>query len=525
MNALQQLKERNSRRLAEDVAQRRLVFRGMPQYVSLHTIDECNLRCIMCPRSFRPGRGKLGRATLARVCGELFPTLRRAIVAGHHGEPTMGDFDLIEAAALEYGVNLDVTTNGTLIDGEWYRRTRKALGVLSISLDSHIPEVYERIRVGSRWDRILRKLRSIAAVRASEPDDVIWTVSAVVMRSNINHLPEFVAFAAGLGVDAVTFQPLRQFERSIPEEDVLGGGQHDYHRGVASACPSPLATESRAKAYLLRQLDVAREAGRQHGVNIYTGDFQLPSLEVRPLSERVHGMSEATEFCRPLTQSLAIYHTGDGYPCCHPTDHIAGNVDRDSIRTIWNSRAMQNLRRAHFEAIGTLFCTGCIHAPYLGERSMSRVVDGVKTSRLAYQHCKSIATRGVRRAFKRAFKRAGTCAQRGRPCVGIGRPCVRSEVELTGLVPMSAAPTVQACEFARPQTRGATLPTSPQATSSFDIGTTLQPSKRRSPGKRRRILPFMMPAVFIPSTIFTSADTASRTVSAAESQPRTITAS
>ena len=88
--------------------------------------------------------------------------------------------------------------------------------------------------------------------------------------------------------------------------------------------------------------------------------------------------------------------------CCHPTDHIAGNVDRDSIRTIWNSRAMQNLRRAHFEAIGTLFCTGCIHAPYLSERSMSRVVDGVKTA----------------------------------------RPCVRIEVEFTGLVPTSAVPTV-----------------------------------------------------------------------------------
>ena len=60
----------------------------------------------------------------------------------------------------------------------------------------------------------------------------------------------------------------------------------------------------------------------------------------------------------------------------------------------------------------------------------------------------------------------------------------------------------------------------------YDMGTILQFSKETLPGKWNLSCAFMMPAVSMPSITLQSLDlTTSRTVSVADSQPKTITAS
>jgi radical SAM protein with 4Fe4S-binding SPASM domain len=376
-------KERNSERLADDIAAGRLVFRSLPEVVSLHTTEICNLRCIMCKRSTSPGRRSLEREALDGVLEALFPTARLAIVSGFLGEPMMAGFDPIVAAARRFGVKLELVTNGTLLTGSRYREIRDTLAAVNVSMDSHVPHVYERIRRGGRHDALLANLHGIQEERRSSRDGVVFSLSAVVMRSNMPHLPGFVRFAAGLGADAVHLQPLRQFDKRTPEEDPFPVGPPAWRRGAESGCPSPLA-DSRAltQAILDCERDV-RSAAMESGINLYFSDFCAPPIEHRRLVRRAAIPEDNSRLCWNVGRGLAVFPTGDVYPCCHPTDHVLGNVYMQDVRSIWNDRAARRLRRAHFSGRGTAFCRGCLRAPYLRSPQLTRTSAVIRGARLA----------------------------------------------------------------------------------------------------------------------------------------------
>lgn len=355
----------NLRQLADDLAAQRRVFRSLPDVVGLHTTDVCNLRCVMCPRAERPGRTRVPADVLARVCDELFPTARRAVFSPAHGEPLVSDFDLVMDAARRHSVRVDLVTNGTLLTPERYRHVRPALNVLNVSLDSHVPKTYEQIRVGAVFADVDARLRELTALRRSEPDDVVWSASAVVMRSNLEQLPGFVAYAARRGFDAVVLQPLRQSARRIPEEDPFQAGRRATERGRQAAAAPVEPGRLPAAAAVERTFVAAEAAARRHGVNLYFTDFQRPAIEVRAVRPVVELGESSPTACWSLFHNFSIQPTGDVYPCCHPTDHRLGNVIDQPAVAIWNGPAMRRLRAAHFSRRGTAFCNGCLYAPYL----------------------------------------------------------------------------------------------------------------------------------------------------------------
>ena len=120
--------------------------------------------------------------------------------------------------------------------------------------------------------------------------------------------------------------------------------------------------------------------------------------------------------------------------------------------------------------------------------------------------------------------------RRGRT-TGAGRasyPPSRPGPERSDLGPRAPGTrTYRDSRWRRQRKRFTRLPPSSQnqAAPYRDMGTTLLSSKTRLPGNRKLILAFMMPVVFMPSTTFTWGGTTLRTVSVAELQPRTITAS
>jgi len=387
-------KTENLRRLEEDQRERRCRFRALPDVVSFHTTEVCNLRCIMCVRHDVTGTRKLDRATLSSVCERLFPTARRSQVAADAGEPLLSDFDVILDAALRHGVVLDVITNGLPLTLARYREMRGALNHVNVSVDSHVPETYEFIREGARFAQLRANLEAIAAERRRVPDGVVWTMSAVVMRSNLLQLADFTRFARDMHMDGVVFQPLRQFSKRTPEEDPLSeaGAPDGTPRpsGRASprtaGCPAPQERPSSRWPIVLAALDDARRTAQEIGINAYFSDFSLPSAEPVALHRKVGDDVDEAQLCWSVGGNFSLFWTGDVYACGYPTDHRFGNVLRQSIDEIWNGAAAQELRRAHFSRRGTLFCNGCLHAPYLPRRAAGGLPDLTRAARLAWRH-------------------------------------------------------------------------------------------------------------------------------------------
>lgn len=370
-------KEENSRLLREDLAERRTAFRGLPEVIALHTTEKCNLRCTMCPRSLGQGKLQLPRARLAAVLDELFPTAKKVALSAAAGEPLLADFDLVLERALAHGVRVDVVTNGSELTPDLYRTAAPAFDHVNVSVDCHVPEVYERVRVGGRFAKLDANLRGIAEQRARAPDGVLFSVSAVVMRSTMPHFDGLVRYAKSLGVDGLILQRLSQFAKSTPEED-------------------PYAAVG--EAGVQEALATARAAAQEVGLNLFVSDFGQPNLILGPLRDKVPSPLLEKPLCWYVIQHFGVQPTGEVYPCCYPTDHRLGNLNDESPREIWNGKEAQRLRAAHYSRKGTLFCAGCIHAPHLPARRPAWLVEWLRRQRMRFSH--------VRNRWKREHSQA-----------------------------------------------------------------------------------------------------------------------
>jgi len=362
------VKEANSRLLREDVDQQRPVLRGLPEIIALHTTERCNLRCTMCMRSLGQGKLQLPRSRLAAICDELFPTARKVALSAAKGEPMLADYDLVMAKARTHAVRVDLVTNGTELTGAAYRDGRDVFDHVNVSVDCAVPEIYERIRVGARFARLLSNLNAIAEERRRLPDDVLLSLSAVVMRSNLPHLPQLVEFARSVAADAVILQPL----------DHSGKPNHDQDPAIDPG-----------HATVQAMFDTLRGAAQANGVNLFFSGFGLPPLLCRPLRDKLPTTLSAGNACWYVVQHMGIQPTGDVFACCYPTDHLVGNVMLESPRAVWNSRAFQRLRVAHYSRRGTLFCSGCVNAPRLPARRPKRLFALLQKLRFRWSYARN----------------------------------------------------------------------------------------------------------------------------------------
>jgi len=368
------LKEENSRTLREDIDRRASVLRALPEIVNLNHSTLCNLKCAICPRSREKKAVRLTRAALTRVTTALFPTARKAVLT-MAGEPLLADFAFLLEEARHHGVRVDVMTNGVLLTPDRYRSCRGVLDHLNVSLDSHVPEVYERLRRGARFDPVHANLLAIRDLRRAEPDDVLFSVSAVVLGSNLERLGDFIRFAARLEVDGVLVQRL----------------QRDILRLTEEAPSTRYPDET-----IIVELEAARETARREGVNLFFHGFTLPDVMVKPLRSRVPEPVVAPGICPYLVQNFDVLYTGEVYACCVPTDHRLGRVPDEDPRDIWNGRRFVRLREAHRSGRGTVFCSGCSQAPHLPARRPVWWNESLKRGRRAFRHVASRLRRASR---------------------------------------------------------------------------------------------------------------------------------
>ncbi|MFH2001714.1 MAG: radical SAM protein [Planctomycetota bacterium] len=369
--AFNELKQENSRLLREELSRDAFAFQALPEIVTLNHTNACNLTCEICPRSRGGPAETITESALKRVTRSLFPTALKAVLT-MAGEPLLSDFDFLLSEALHFGVRLDLFTNGLLLTPERYRSVRDPLDHLNLSLDSHIPEVYEKLRRGGSFEQIYANLSGLRELRRREPDDVLYSISAVVLRSNIESLADFVRFAAWAGADGVLLQRLRH--------DLMNLEEHD---------PESAYSRQEMNAFL----EEAGKAAQETGINLLRSDIGMPDVMVKPLRLRVPEPVENDHLCSFLAQNFIVLFNGDVYPCCIPTDHYLGNVHEQDPLKIWNSPAFIKLRKDHVIRKGTVFCSGCSQAPYLSARRPAWFNEGLKKTRRLVCHLRRKAAR------------------------------------------------------------------------------------------------------------------------------------
>ena len=328
----------------------------LPSFIQIEPVGQCNLRCQMCPIQFRQDGPPNGPVAFIEFDAftrtlEQFPNVTELHLQGL-GEPMMHPrfFDMVAFAAGR-GIQVSTNSNLTLLSR---RRAElcvtSGLDTLHVSIDGATAETYERIRVLSDFERVLRNLELVVDTRrrlGSELPHLRLVV--VLMRQNLHELPDLVRLAHQRSIDCIFVQHLcHDFaESSLPA----------HYRPMREFVQSETLLEEdpeRIEHYFTEARGVARELGV---------DLRLPRTRPRPHPSGTPGRKR----CDWPWRGAYVSYDGHAMPCCMvatPDRINFGNVNEQGITTVWNSDAYQQFRAQLDSDEPPEVCRSC--AVYLG---------------------------------------------------------------------------------------------------------------------------------------------------------------
>ena len=326
---------------------------ALPRFAQIEPMASCNLACRMCTVPQRPGGGDITQGALrlddfVRWLDAL-PGLQELQLQGL-GEPLLNPafFEMVECATAR-GIRVTSNSNLTLLTPRRAGRcVSSGLAALSVSLDGATRATYESIRLKGRFDRFVRNLGRLMAARASAGAATPHVrLVLVLMRQNLDEVPELVRLAARHGVDEVLVQRLAHplDEPTLPERYI------PVRSFIDTAQLTP-ADEQRA----MQIFATARRVAVETGVTL-----NLPRLRADPRA-RTDG------HCTWPWDGIYLTARGEMLPCCMvgtPDRANFGSITDTPLAEIWNGEAAQAFRSALASSLPPRICRTC--ALYHGE--------------------------------------------------------------------------------------------------------------------------------------------------------------
>lgn len=309
----------------------------LPTYIQMEPVGQCNLRCQMCPIQFRKDGPPYGPPafmdfdTFTRVLDQL-PGLEELHLQGL-GEPMMHPrfFDMV-AHAVRRGVRVTTNSNLTLLNPTRAERcVTSGLDTLHVSLDGATAETYERIRVRSKLEKVLRNVEMVReARRRLESHLPHLHMVMVIMRQNLHELPDLVRLGHRLGMEQIFVQHLC----------------HDFGESSLPAHYRPMREFVEEQTLLNDDparvdhfFGAARQTARELDIRL-----RLPRTKPQPHPPGTPGPQR----CDWPWRGAYMSYQGEAMPCCMiatPDRMTLGNLAREDVDSVWNGPRYEEFRR------------------------------------------------------------------------------------------------------------------------------------------------------------------------------------
>ena len=291
----------------------------------------------MCPVQFRrdgPAGGGIACMdfqVFASLIDQFAPTARELHLQGL-GEPMMHPrlFDMVAYAAGR-GIRVTCTSNLTLLSPKRAERcVTSGLDALNVSVDSATPEIYERIRVGARFERVERNVALLTETRRRlGSDQPKLRMVGVLMRQTLDGLADLVRLAHEWQIDNLFVQLLcHDFaESSLPAE----------YRPMRDFVDEQMLTGDDAD-HIESSFAEARAVAKELGVKL-----RLPHPQPRPHPPGTPGPKRCDW---PWARAYVSYQ-GLAMPCClvaTPDRAHFGSMRDSGVEPIWNGPSYETFR-------------------------------------------------------------------------------------------------------------------------------------------------------------------------------------
>lgn len=296
-----------------------------PESVQIEISTRCNLSCFMCPRETLGYKKRIIPDMTMEQFDHIIEQLpMRTSNLFLHGlcEPTLHKdiLKMVSAAASKSRVIL--VTNGQLLNDRLMRDLFSAsLSGMIISMDSPYKEMYENIRPGADYEKLMENIRLIPEVKRSFPN-ASFKINMTVSEENFDSINDMIDLCADWNID----------------ELVLLGMHTHCLKKRSELIPN----------YAERILSIEKYAKAK---NVF---LSKSTLEYQP--------GARDKRCDMPWILFYINCDGAVNPCCvHESKSIPimGNIFSENFNAIWNGRRMRAFRKALLTSKAPEICRNC----------------------------------------------------------------------------------------------------------------------------------------------------------------------
>ena len=301
-----------------------------PLYMEISPSGACNHRCTFCGLDFMGYKAhKLETVMLKERLSEMARLGLKSVMYAGEGEPFLhADMTDIILHTKAVGIDVALTTNGTLMTEEISRKILTSVSWIKVSCNAGNAETYAKVHrtKAEHFDLAMRNLARAAELRGELGSECTLGAQSLLLPENKDSMLELARTARDIGLDYLVVKPYSQHPSSVTEQ----------YKDVSYEDSEALAEELRALA---------------------TDSFSV--------IVRLNAMKKWDEKARPYAKCLAlpfwsyIDARGGVWGCSvflGDERFLYGNINEESFEAIWTGEK----RRKALEWFDADFdCSGC----------------------------------------------------------------------------------------------------------------------------------------------------------------------
>jgi len=360
-----------------EIASKKTVLQSKPRNLMVVLSNKCNIACIMCLTS--RSKWELPKERLDEII-LMFPYLERIMWQG--GEVLFLPYfkDVLKIALKYPNMRQSMITNLQLADRETMELIVKNSIEVTISIDGVSKNIYEKIRRGASFEKLVDNINTLNDIRNKIKNKVILNMNVVVMNENFKTLSMFVDFAHKYKFDFICFMPIDYIpknptdkEKEIKkEQDIFDNNDTDVMKELSFQM---LLVEKKAKEYgiriesRLKTIELKEEEIRLYDEKYLffredTNNKEENKIQAKELTG-VNAEEQTSNDCLNVTvddnkfqneqtenmlchlpwYSLTLDFDGSVRPDCQCfIEKNIGHLKDETIEKLWNNKQMQLYR-------------------------------------------------------------------------------------------------------------------------------------------------------------------------------------
>lgn len=274
----------------KEYIQKKVILDSSPIILNIEVTNACNLNCTICPSKGLAKKGFLDLDLLEKIIKENKDVLENQCVWLHYsGEPLLHpDLPKIIETFRINNIETRLSTNATLLTEDIAFKIMKAgLGYIVFSVDGYSKETYENIRKGADFDVVEKNILNFLRIKKKNNFKTKTQIQFIRINSNWNEQKYFIEKWKETDIDCIN-----------------------------------------VKSFSTR-------AGRVNEIEKFT--------EIGKVKNKIEKRSP----CFYPWETLVVLWDGRVITCCQDLlgELVVGDVKSHTLKTIWNSTAMMNLRK------------------------------------------------------------------------------------------------------------------------------------------------------------------------------------